>query len=140
MENEIISLNVDEQAVKPMIQKAIQAAIASNLGKQEDVIEIMVALALKQKVNEHGCIGKYSSDNKYDFLEAVTNQAIRDAAKEAISEWLDTKKEQLKKAMLKELKKPKRQNAVINAFADAAARAFNCDWNFHCKFDFNRNR
>lgn len=140
MDNDIVSLNVDEQAIRPIIQKAIQSAIATNLGKQQDVIEVMVALALKQKVNEYGNIGKYSSDNKYDFLEAVTNQAIQAAAKEALKEWLDTKKEQLKEAMLKELKKPKRQNAIVNAFADAAVNAFKCDWNFHCKFDFERSR
>ena len=139
MENNTVSLNVDEQAIKPIVQKAIQSAIAVNLGKQEDLIEYMVALDLRQKVDRNGSIGKYSSDNKYDFLEAVTNRAIREAAKEAIAEWLSTRQEQVKQAMLKELNKPSRQKSIVKAFADAAERSFKCDWNFHCKIDFKKD-
>ena len=137
MEKETVSLKVDENAVQPIIRRAIQTAIIDNLDKQDDLIEKMVNIALHQKVTDKGTVAKDSYYNKYDFLEAVTNNAIQDAAREALEEWLEIKKEQLKKALLTELKKPSRQKTLAKAFADAAEKSFRSSWNFHCKVEFN---
>jgi hypothetical protein len=138
MENNTVSLKVDESAIEPIVEKALQTAIVKNLGNSDEIIESMVSIALSEKVGRDGYPAKYSSDNKYDFLEAVTNKAIRTAAKEILEEWLGEQREQLKKAMLIELNKPSRQRKIVKCFVDAAEKAFKCSWNFDCKFVFEK--
>jgi len=136
MANEMMSLQINEDMVKPILEKQIQAAVIANIGNPEKLIEKVVAGALSQKVNREGNVDRYSSDNKYDYLEILTTQAIRTAAKEALKQWLADNQELLKAAVIKELNKPARLKTIVGAFADAAEKSFKSDWRFDCGVTF----
>lgn len=136
MENELVSINIDSEIVRPIIEKRIQAAIIKELGGSDSLIESMVSLALSKKVDRDGKMGKYSSDNKHDFIEAICGKSIRDAAIIAMKEWAENNAEKVKNAVLKELSKPNRQRTMANAFADAVQESVKCHWNLHCNISF----
>lgn len=135
---EMVSLNIDEKAIFPIIEKQIQAAIVANLGNTTDLVERMVGLALHVKVGVNGNRAKYDSDNKYDFMEAIVGKTIRDAATGAMNDWLAQNSEKIRAAVLKELKKPSRQTTMAKAFADAVESAVRCDFRMSCNVDFKR--
>jgi dsDNA-binding SOS-regulon protein len=135
--SEMVSLQINEDMVKPILEKQIQAAIVANIGDPEKLIQKVVATALSQKVNKEGKIDQYDSYNTYDYLEVLTGQAIRKAAKEALGEWLAENQELLKIAVTKELNKPARLKSIVGAFADAAENSFKCDWQFNCDVTFS---
>jgi len=137
MANEMMSLQINEDMVKPILEKQIQSAIMANIGDPEKLVEKVVSTALSKKVNREGNVSNYSSDNKYDYLEVLTEVAIRNAAKEALKEWLADNKELLKTAVTKELNKPARLKTIVGAFADAAENSFKCDWRFSCDVNFS---
>ena len=87
-DNSMVSLKVDEQMVSKILEKQIQAAIVAQLGNQDKLIEKAVGVALSEKVSDNGTVSKYSSDNKYDFLEVLATKSVREAATEALKEWL----------------------------------------------------
>jgi hypothetical protein len=132
MKNEMVNLTIDESMVKSVLEKQIQSAILANLGSEEELLRKMISLAFKQKVNREGKVGSYSSENKYDFLEALSGKAIRDASEEAMKEFLTEKKDVLKKKLVSEMSKQKNQKAIVDAFLKSALDNFDCSWRFSC--------
>lgn len=136
MDNNIVSLKVDQALVSSVLQKQIQAAIVAQLGNEQAIIEKAVAVALSQKVNQEGRVDQYNSYNTYDFLEVLASKSIKEAATLALREWLETNKELVKNAVMSELKKPARQRSIAVAYADAIEKSLTCNWNMSCNISF----
>lgn len=132
----MINLGINEDMVKPILEKQIQAAILANIGNPEELIRKTVSIALNQKVDRDGKISGYSSDNRYDYLEILTGQAIRKAAKEALQAWLEENTQLVRKMVIEEMNKPKRQESLVGAFADAVEKSLKFDWRFDCNVNF----
>jgi high-affinity K+ transport system ATPase subunit B len=79
-----VKFEVDPKLVEPIIRDQIAAAVVASLGDPADMIRQMVTLSLEQKVNADGIVSQYSSENRFDLIEALSAKAIREAAKEAI--------------------------------------------------------
>lgn len=138
MENNMVSLKVDEQMVSSILEKQIQAAIVAQLGNQEQLIEKAVKIALSEKVGIDGTKSRYDSDNRHDFLEVLASKSIREAATGALREWLTENQIKIKKAVLKELETPARQRSIATAYADAIENSIKCSWNMTCNINFER--
>ena len=128
MGSDVVSLEVGADVVRPIIEKRIAAAIAEELGGAEAMIEKMVASALSVKVNRDGFVSKYSSDNKCDFVEAVTGKTIRGAAQEAMKQWAKDNSQKIKDAIIKEMMKPTSCRKLAKAFAEAATNSIAISW------------
>lgn len=139
MSGNMINLGINEDMVKPILEKQIQAAIMANLGNVDELFEFAIKKALSVKVNSEGLVSNYSSDNKYDFLEALTAKAIRNAATEAIKEYVKENQEQLKIALKKEMEKKANQNKLVQAFVDSATNTFSYEWRFDAKVELSKN-
>jgi hypothetical protein len=137
MDDKIISLNVDESIILPIVKKKIEAKIAETLITPEELVEKVVSLALKQKVNKEGKVGHYSSDNSYDFLEIITKNAIQEKAREALKKWLDVNSEKIKQAVLKELNSKDRQKTIAKAYLNAIENSLKCNWRMNCNISFS---
>jgi hypothetical protein len=135
----MMSLEINESMVKPIIEKQIEAAILANIGNPEELISKTVALAMKQKVSSNGNVSQYSYDNKYDYLEILTGNAIREAAKEGLQEWLKDNKQLVKAMVIQEMNKPERHDSLVKAFADAVENSLSCSWSFNCNVNFTKN-
>ena len=125
--------------MRSVLDKQIQAAIVAQIGNSDALIATAVSFALRQKVDSSGTISKYSNDNKYDFLDILAKRAVQDAAKEAIKEWLAINSQKIKEAVLKEMKKPTRQNSIAKAFADAVESSLKCSWGMTCNISFKES-
>ena len=131
-DSNMVTLGINEDMVKPILEKQIQAAILANIGNPEELITKVVSLALRQKVNCEGKIDSYSSHNTYDYLEIITGKAIREAAQESLKNWLEENAQLVKAMVIQEMNKPERQNSLVKAFADAVEQSFACSWRFNC--------
>jgi len=140
MEDKIVSMKIDQAVVTSVLQKQIQAAIVANLGGEKDLIAKAVTVALDKKVNADGCVSKYSSDNRYDYLEAVCSKAIRETTKKAVQEWLEKNCEKIKKAVLAELNKPRRAQSIAKSFADSVEKSVSCSWATNVNISFAKRK
>src|SRR4051812_12660374 len=106
MDKATATIGIPDDVIKPIVQARVQAAIVEALGREADLVGAAVAAALSQKVNDKGEVdGRYSYDNKYSFLEVMTNKYIREAASEALKEHLEKAKAGIKEKVRKELEK-----------------------------------
>lgn len=133
----MINLGINEDMVKPILQKQIEAAVLANLGNPEELIRKTVSLALSQKVDKNGNVSNYRSDNRYDYLEILVGKAIREAAQVSLKEWLETNASLIKEMVKQEMNKPERQGTLVQSFADAVEKSIRCSWNFRCDIKFD---
>lgn len=137
MENEMVSLKIDQTMVSSVLEKQIQSAIIQQLGDQDELIAQAVKVALSQKVDREGNVNcRYESDRKYDFLEVLATKSIHEAAKTALQEWLKENSEKIRNAVFEELKTPNRQRSIAVAYADAIEHSLVSRWNMSCNIEF----
>lgn len=136
MKTDMVSLQINEEMVKPILEKQIQAAVMAGIGNPEQLIQKVVSVALSHKVDKNGDVSRYSSDNTHDYLDVLVGKTIREAANSALTEWLAENKTLVKEMVIKEMSKPARQKTLVAAFADAVEKSFSCKWNFQCDVSF----
>ena len=66
MSEKMMSFELNEDMVKPILEKQIQTAILANIGKPKELIGKIVSIALREKVSDNGKKSECSSSNKYD--------------------------------------------------------------------------
>lgn len=127
-----MKFEVDEKLVEPIIRDHIAAAVVAALGNTDELIRQMVVLALKVKVQADGSISQYSSYNSFDFIEAVSGKAIREAATKAILEIVENQKPAIQAAIEDELRRAPKKTAasIISAFCQSAGSNYRITANF----------
>ena len=126
MSNNDMSLQLPTEIVERAVRDKINAAIASQLGDPEILIGKLVGSALSQKCNSKGKVSSSSYDNKYEFLEAIAGDFVRDAAKEALREFFHDNKSAIKDAVKKEVAKSPSKMAKV--FMDGITKSMDCSY------------
>jgi hypothetical protein len=132
-----MKFEVDENLVAPIIRDQIAAAVVTQLGNTDELIRRMVHLALTVKTQSDGTISKYSSDNRYDFVEAISAKAIREAAQSAVQKIVEDQKPAIQAAIEAELKRAPKKTAaaIIDGFVEGAKHPYKLT----CNFQFSPN-
>jgi predicted HNH restriction endonuclease len=91
-----INVTLDDKTVNELVEKQIRLAIGQSLaGSAEQIIEKVVGMALNAKESS------YSSET---FLMKAVNTMIQETAKSAFTEFVQSKKDTIKTAVIKRLK------------------------------------
>lgn len=115
METGNVNLTISKEIVNPIVEAKIKEAVIAAMGGADDLIAKVVKQIIETPVSYDGKISQYNSDNKYKWLDIAVTTQIKEAAKEAIREMMSTRKDDLKKAIVKELASKK----GIEAFAQS---------------------
>lgn len=125
-----VAITVDPAMVNGIIEKQIQAAIIANLDKTPDLIEKVVQVALRQKVDHNGNISNYCCDNKYDWIEVICQKSIRDVSISAAQQWVSDRVPEIAEEVRKQLNKNK--SAIVRAFADSVQKGLTTGLYVNC--------
>ena len=122
MSNNDMTLQLPTEIVERAVRDKISAAIASQLGDPEVMIQKLVGAALAQKVNEHGKVSNSSYENRHAFLEVMMGSFVRDSAREALMEYMDENKQKIKDAVKKDIAKS--SSKIAKVFVDGLVESF----------------
>lgn len=128
MSDSTVSVKVGEDLVAPIVEKKIQAAIMAALGEPEKLVEAMVSRVLHDKVDSTGKKSRYSSDNEHDLVEVLCRQALQDAVRKAMTQWIEENKLVLLDAIKKHIKT--RPASIAKMFMDGIAESMQSKWTF----------
>lgn len=122
-----MTLNVDNDLVKPVIEAEIQAAVVRELGQMQDLFPQMVKAVITTKVDRDGKPSSYSGNKTY--LEWAFYKSINIAIQRAITEWIDANQDELQKELSKQIMASKSEFAqsVLSALVGAVAN----QWRFN---------
>jgi len=108
-----LTMNLPTEIVERAVRDKINAAIAEQLGDPEEMIKKLVGAALSQKVSSNGAVGRSDYDNKFEFLDLLAGNFMRDAAKEALTEFFEENRKAIKDAVKKEVARSPSKMAKI---------------------------
>lgn len=122
-----MTLNVDNDLVKPVIEAEIQAAVVRELGQMQDLFPQMVKAVITTKVDRDGKPSSYSGNKTY--LEWAFQKSMHIAIQRAITEWIDGNQDELQKELSKQIMASKSEFAqsVLSALVGAVAN----QWRFN---------
>lgn len=121
-----MKFEVDKSIVEPIVSAQVAAAVASQLGDPEKLITGLVNAALTRKVNSHGKVSQYNSENKHAFLEVLAGQVIREAARQAIEKIVAEQRPLIQTAVEEHLRRQPKKTAaaIVSAFAEGAGNRY----------------
>lgn len=93
---ELASINLSKEIIEPIVREQLQASIVAALGKSEQLIAGVVQTILNTQVDREGKRGSGYGYN-HTLIQWMAEDAIKEAAKEAIKEWFAANRETLKK-------------------------------------------
>ncbi|WP_430618315.1 hypothetical protein [Enterococcus sp. DIV1054d] len=133
-----MNLEINEDVIKTIFEQTLNQSIISAMGNKEEYMSALINSALSQKVDENGNVSRYSSDNKFTFVDTQVKKAIRDASKDAIEEYIEENKELLKATVKKEMEKEENKSALVNSFVKGAMNAFDYNYNFSANLNIEK--
>lgn len=128
MENNLINLGISPELVKPIVEQHIKAAITEAFGGSEKVIEKVINGILTQKVTANGSVSNYNSENKFNWIDVVLTNTIREVAKEAIKEEVTKNTSVIKDAIIEQLRSKEGSDKVASAILDCINDTFKDSW------------
>lgn len=133
-----LTFKLDPNTLEGMIRQQIEVSVATALaGNGEALIQRLVTETLNQKVDSSGRVSRDSYNNKHPFITVITQNIIREATKEAVQEWADKHKEQIKTALYEQL--ATHPENIVDKLAESAAEGFarktTWDWSVRVYFE-----
>lgn len=138
-ENNLMSLNLSADMIKPIIEKTIQANVLSALNGWEGVVTDMVNTVLTTKVDENGKISSYSSENRYTWIEVNLNRRIKELVEGEVKKQIEESAEAIREAVRKQITSKAGSNAVAKAVVDGLIGSFEKSWNSTINISFANN-
>lgn len=96
-----MNLQIDDNLVRPVIEKEIQAAIVREMDKQKELLPQIVRAVLMLKVDQSGKPSSYS--DAQDYITWVFRGAIQEATKTAIRDYLEKNNAAFQKELEKQI-------------------------------------
>lgn len=134
-----MNLEINEEVIQTIFKETLNQSIITAMGNKEEFMSALINNALSEKVDNLGKVSRYSSDNKYSFLDIHVRKIIQDSAKEAINEYLEENKELLKSVVKREMEKEENKSALVNAFVQGAVDSFDYNYNFKADVKIEKN-
>ena len=125
-----VDIKISQDLVKPIIEAKIQQAIAEGLNSSNQMIEAVASRILTTKVSVDGTKSRYSSDNKYTYMEYLSQDIITTAAKAALAEWVETRKKEIKECLYKQMSLKKNANILVQAVMNGLVESTKCKYRF----------
>lgn len=137
-ENNLMSLNLSADMIKPIVEKTIQAHVLSALNGWEGVVTNMVNAVLTTKVNSDGKISNYSGDNRYSWIEINLNKRIKELVEDEVKKQIDESSEAIREAVRKQITSKAGSNAVAKAVVDGLIGSFEKSWTSRIDISFEK--
>ena len=136
-----LSMEIDPEAINAIVKETVGASIAIALQKGGvDFAGALVQEVLDAKVDRDGKIiprGHYEHDRtKATWFDHEIKKLLRECAKRAMADFVETQKSKIEKAMLAAFNK--RTPQIVKAMTDGTMKAFTDRWGF--RFDVKLER
>lgn len=135
-----VSLTISKEIVTPIVQAKVNEAIIAAMGGKDEIIEKVVSLILNQKVGYDGKVSTYSSDNKYSWLDMTVTKQIQEAVKVELKTVVSESTEQIKQALIKQLKSNKGANKVAEAIVSGLSQTFASEYRSSVSISFGKDK
>lgn len=123
-----MTVNVDENIIRPVVEAEIQAAIVRQLSNAENLIPALVRAALNEKVDSQGKRSNSSYDAKYTYIEILCNNAVQEAARAGMENYIKENTPIIQAEVERQVKAQSKDIARI--FVEGLVESIKSSWSF----------
>lgn len=135
-----LDLNVDDNYLAECVKQTVIMGISESLNGKNEIVSQLVKSVLETKVDKTGKISSYSSDNRYSLLEVMTQNAIREIAKEEFKRLIEESRPQISKAIRAELEKKETMGNMVAAFLNAIEKQLTSSYSMNVEVEFTKDK
>lgn len=136
--SDLVSMQVSPEIIKPIIEAKIKEAISAALGGPDAIVKEVVNRVLTQKVSANGSVSSYSSDNKYNWIDAVVTKQIEEAVKVQITEQISSAGGLIQKEVEKFLQSKKGSSHIATLLCASMASSIGSMYRTTVKVQFDQ--
>lgn len=126
-----VTTQVDDNLVRPVVEAEIRAAIVRQLENIDDLVPKLVKAVLLAKVNSDGKVSDRDYNNRYDLLDIMCRDAIQQAAKVAMMEYIEESADELRVEVKRQIEASSSRLAKI--FVNSLIGSLESSWRFTVK-------
>ena len=133
------TLQIPKDVIEPIIQAHIAAAVASALNGRERLMTDAIHRVLQSRVDANGQPERYNSSSSPTFVEWLMQDAIKKAAREALTEQVAKLQPAIKKAIADQLTNSKSPlvKQLVEGMSGAIVKMASDQWRL--KIDYGRD-
>ena len=135
-----LDLNVDDNYLAECVKQTVIMGISEALNGKNEIVSQLVKSVLETKVDRNGNISSYGSDNRYSLLEVMTQNAIREIAKEEFKKLIEESRPQVSKAIRAELEKKETMGNMVAAFLNAIEKQLTSSYSMNVEVEFTKDK
>lgn len=135
-----MSLNMDENFIRPIIEAQVQAGIISALGERENILEDLARSVTVTMVDSRN--GKPVTHGTYEYrnygiphVEYLSREVIAKVAKESVAAFVKEREGDIKAAIRRQLE-DQGPELMAAAFVAGVTKAMESSWGFTTKVQF----
>ena len=126
-----MTLSVDDNLVKPVVEAEIQAAIVRQLENIDDLVPKLVRAVLREKVDSSGKVSSSDYRNSHNLLDVICRDAIQKAAKLSMKEYIKESADELRVEIKKQIEASSSELAKV--FVGSLIQSLESKWSFTVK-------
>ena len=134
MAGEMVTLNISEKMLNPVIEEQVKLMMAEMLGGKDEIVNKVITNILKTKVDENGKPSSYSSSKT--FIEWLLLDEVKKLVKELIEEELRSRSGEIKNAIKKKLRSEQGGSIVADALLNGLNETFKYGWRSNIQVSF----
>lgn len=134
MAGDMVSLNISEKMLSPVIEEQVKLMMAQMLGGKEEIVNKVITTILKTKVDDNGKPSSYSSSKT--FIEWLLLDEVTKLVRELIEEELRSRTGKIKAAIKKKLQSEKGGSIVADALLNGLNETFKYGWRSNIQVSF----
>ncbi len=134
MAGDMVTLNISEKMLNPVIEEQVKLMMAEMLGGKDEIVNKVITTILKTKVDENGKPSSYSSSKT--FIEWLLLDEVKKLVRELIEEELRSRTGEIKAAIKKKLRSEKGGSIVADALLNGLNETFKYGWTSNIQVSF----
>lgn len=138
MAGDMVTLNISEKMLNPVIEEQVKLMMAEMLGGKDEIVNKVITTILKTKVDENGKPSSYSSSKT--FIEWLLLDEVKKLVRELIEEELRSRTGEIKAAIKKKLRSEKGGSIVADALLNGLNETFKYGWTSNIQVSFEPPR
>jgi hypothetical protein len=123
-----LDLNIDQDYLANAVKQTVMMGISESLNGKNQIVSQIVSMVLNTKVDQHGKISSYSSDNRYTLLEFYVKKMITAVTQEEMQKLVEEHREDIAKEIRTALAKKANYNKFVDRFISSISDAVSNTW------------
>lgn len=133
-----LNLNIDENYLANAVKQTVIMGISEALNGKNEIVSQIVNSVLTTKVDKHGEISRYPSDNKYSILDFYVQNLITEEVKEEIKLICEERRPEIREIIRKNLREECTAEKFVDKFYDCMIQNLDSTWNTNVTVEFEK--